>query len=192
MLLIAYIAHSYYLFYLYFVSMKILKWGIVGALIAQVIYLFTKDAKLKKEIEKSQWWKKAQVLGKEIVDLNKDLIDKAKHTDYEKKWNTIKDLAHSKEKDLQKHIKKLESYADSLWEKKVNDIIKEIQKSSEWFVKKIEEEAVSVKKSIVVKKNAVAKKVPTKKTAAKKVVKKKAPVKKATPKKPVKKVAKKK
>jgi hypothetical protein len=34
--------------------MKLLKYGVVGVLLAEVVYLFTRDEKLQKEIEKTK------------------------------------------------------------------------------------------------------------------------------------------
>lgn len=118
--------------------MKILKWGIVGVLIAEIICFFTNDTKLRQEIRKSQGRKKAQKLWQEISVLNKEFTDTIQHIDYEKKWTDIKEVAREKEKDLQKHIKKLQSYAGTLWEKKMNDIINDIKTTSKKFIAQLQ------------------------------------------------------
>jgi len=57
--------------------MKLLKYGVVGVLLAEVVYLFTRDQKLQKEIEKTKWWNKIERISNEIIELNKELIDRS-------------------------------------------------------------------------------------------------------------------
>lgn len=157
--------------------------NLLQALIAQVQYLITGDKNLKKQINQSAGWKQRQSITKQVVGTSHDVSEKVKETvqdiDYEGQWKHIKDLAHEKEKDLQKQVKKLQSYADSLGEKKLKEIVDDIQSSSEAFVEKIQDKAAAAAKSAqasvkkAVKKAAPKKKAPTKKPAAKKAAPKK-------------------
>jgi len=114
--------------------MKILKRGILWALIARWIYLITKNPELKKEIDSSSWWKQAKSLWKDIKQLENDLVKQAQGIDYKKQREEIKILAHQKEKLLQSQLKKLKEHTNKLWEKKINEIIWDIQESSEEFI----------------------------------------------------------
>lgn len=161
--------------------------NLLQALIAQFQYLITGDKNLKKKINQSAGWKQRQSITKQIVGTSHDVGEKVKETvqdiDYEGQWKHIKDIAHEKEKDLQKQVKKLQWYADSLGEKKLKEIVDDIQNSSEAFVDKIQDKAAaaaksaqaSVKKAVKksVKKTAPKKQAPTKKTVAKKAAPKK-------------------
>jgi hypothetical protein len=80
---------------------------------------------------------------------------------------------------LQKQIKKLQSYANTLWEKKLKEIIDDIQSSSDAFIKKIEPTVLAAKNKVT----STIKKATTKKTPSKK----KSSSKKPTPKKVIKK-----
>lgn len=165
--------------------------NLLQALIAQFQYLITGDKNLKKQINQSAGWKQRQSITKQIAGTSHDVSERVKETvhdiDYEGQRKHIKDLAHEKEKDLQKQVKKLQSYADSLGEKKLKEIVDDIQNSSEAFVEKIQDTATAVAKSAqasvkkavkkTTKKSTVAKTV-TKKPATKKPVAKKASVKK--------------
>jgi len=169
--------------------------NIFQALIAQCQYLITWDKKIKKQINQSAGWKQRKSIVKQIAGTSHDMSEKVKETvqdvDYEGQRKHIKDLAHEKEKDLQKQVKKLQSYADSLWEKKLKEIVDDIQSSSEVFVDKLQNKAMAAAKTAkasvkkAVKKAApkkVAKKV-VKKTVVKKVAVKKPVAKKVAPKK---------
>lgn len=157
--------------------------NLLQALIAQVQYLITGDKNLKKQINQSAGWKQRQAIAKQVAGASHDVSEKVKETvqdiDYEGQRKHIKDLAHEKEKDLQKQVKKLQSYADSLGEKKLKEIVDDIQSSSEAFVEKIQDKAAAAAKSAqasvkkAVKKAAPKKKAPTKKPAAKKAAPKK-------------------
>lgn len=156
--------------------------NLLQALISQLQYLVTGDKNLKKKINQSAGWKQRQSITKQIVGTSHDMSEKVKETvqdvDYEGQRKHIKDLAHEKEKDLQKQVKKLQWYADSLGEKKLKEIVDDIQNSSEAFVDKIQDKAVaaaksaqwSVKKAVkkATKKASVAKKTAKKPTAKKK------------------------
>lgn len=157
--------------------------NLLQALIAQFQYLITGDKNLKKKINQSAGWKQRQAIAKQVAGASHDVSEKVKETvqdiDYEGQRKHIKDLAHEKEKDLQKQVKKLQSYADSLGEKKLKEIVDDIQNSSEAFVDKIQDKATAAAKSAqasvkkAVKKAAPKKKAPTKKPAAKKAAPKK-------------------
>lgn len=102
--------------------MKRLKYGILGVLIAEIIYLFTKDENLKQEIDKTKWRKKAQVLWRELVDLNKDLRNKVSSGEYKDKLVEAKDHLSTK-------FQELENYSHTLGDKKLKDILGDIQAS---------------------------------------------------------------
>jgi len=161
--------------------------NIFQSLIAQLQYLLTGDKNLKKQINQSAGWKQRQSIVKHIAGTSHDVSEKVKETvqeiDYEGQRKHIKDLAHEKEKDLQKQIKKLQSYADSLWEKKLKEIVDDIQNSSEAFVDKIQDKATAVAKSAQASVKKAVKKSTNKSTPKKQSVAKKTAVKKATPKK---------
>lgn len=157
--------------------------NLLQALIAQFQYLITGDKNLKKKIDQSAGWKQRQSITKQVAWTSHDVSEKVKETvqdiDYEGQRKHIKDLAHEKEKDLQKQVKKLQSYADSLGEKKLKEIVDDIQSSSEAFVDKIQDKAVAAAKSAQASvKKAVkktTKKASTVKSSAKKTIKKAAP-----------------
>jgi hypothetical protein len=159
--------------------------NLLQALIAQVQYLITGDAELKKQINKSDGWKQRQSITKQIAGTSHNISEKVKDTvhdiDYEGQRKHIKDLAHEKEKDLQKQVKKLQSYADSLGEKKLKEIVDDIQSSSEAFVDKIQDKATAVAKSAQASVKKVVKKTPIKKASTAKKPTKKAPAKKTSP-----------
>ena len=156
--------------------MKLLKYGVVGVLLAEVVYLFTRDQKLQKEIEKTKWWNKIEKISNEIIELNKELIDKVSHYDYKAKLEQAQKIVAKKEKELETEVNKIQKYTNTLGDKKVNDIVKDAAK------KVIKKAPKKVAKKVAKK---VVKKVAPKK-AAKKVAKKAAPkkaAKKAAPKK---------
>jgi hypothetical protein len=75
---------------------------------------------------------------------------------------------------LQKQIKKLQSYADTLWEKKLKEIVDDIQSSSDAFIKKIEPTVLAAKNKVTnTIKKATTKKTPSKKSSSKKPTPKK-------------------
>lgn len=165
--------------------------NLLQALIAQFQYLLTGDKNLKKQINQSAGWKQRNSITKQIAGTSHDVSAKVKETvqdvqdvDYEGQRKHIKDLAHEKEKDLQKQVKKLQWYADSLGEKKLKEIVDDIQNSSEAFVDKIQDKAVAVAKSAKASVKKAVKKVPAKKKpATKKPTAKKPAAKKVAPKK---------
>jgi len=147
--------------------MQILKFGILGALLAQWLYLINGDKDLKKKINSSSWRKQWKQFSSKVMDESNEIVDKVQHVDYEWQRKHIKEVTQQKEKDLQKHIKKLHWYADSLWEKKLKEIVNDIQSSSEEFIKKIQPDA---KKTTTKKKTPTpsTRKTTTKKTATRK------------------------
>ncbi len=150
--------------------------NLLQALLAQFQYLITGDKNLKKKINQSAGWKQRQSLAKQIAGTSHDVSEKVKETvqdvDYEGQRKHIKDLAHEKEKDLQKQVKKLQWYADTLGEKKLKEIVDDIQSNSEAFVDKIQDKAVAVAKSAQASVKKAVKKTSKKKAAAKSSVKK--------------------
>lgn len=172
--------------------MKLLKYGIVGVILAEFIYLFTRDEKLKKEINKTKWRKKVETLANEIVDLNKELINKVKHVDYTKYVAQTKHILEQKEKQRESEMKKLQAYADNLWDKKVNDVVKDVQNASKSILSQFQHNIMATTKKKAPAKKATKKAAPkkaVKKVAKKAVAKKKPAAKKAAPKKAAKKVA---
>lgn len=166
--------------------MKLLKYGVVGVLLAEVVYLFTRDQKLQKEIEKTKWWNKIEKISNEIIELNKGLIDKVSHYDYKAKLEQAQKIVAQKEKALETEVNKIQKYTNTLGDKKVNDIVKDAKNASTNLLTLFQNTIMAT-----TKKKAVAKKAPAKKVAPKKVAKKvaKKVVKKAAPKKAAKKVA---
>ena len=166
--------------------MQILKFWIIGALLAQWLYLINGDKDLKKKINSSSWRKQWKQFSGKVMDESNEIVDKVQHIDYEWQRKHIKDITQEKEKDLQKHIKKLHWYADSLWEKKLKEIVNDIQSSSEEFIKKIQpaaKKAVPTGRQAPTKKTTTKKKTPTpstRKTTTKKTTTRKSPARKKT------------
>jgi DNA-directed RNA polymerase subunit F len=145
--------------------MDILKWW-PGALLMKGIATITGDQSMHKKIDASSWWKQRQSISKQVMQKEKELVQKVKDIDYETKRHQIKELAYEKEKDLQKHIKKLQSYADSLGEKKIKEIVDDIKMNSNAFVKKLDPSIKSTQKKVntTAQKSTSEKTVPTKKS----------------------------
>lgn len=174
--------------------MKLLKYGVVGVLLAEVVYLLTGDQKLQKEIEKTKWWHKIEKISNEIIELNKELIDKVSHYDYKAKLEQAQKIVAKKEKELEIEVNKIQKYTNTLGDKKINDIVKDAKNASTNLLTLFQNTIMATTKKKAVAKKAVAKKAPAKKAAPKKVAKKVAPkkvAKKAAPKKAAKKVVKK-
>jgi|GEM_PF-2172559 len=105
-MLVSYIASNKHLF------INKIAMNLFRTLIDQCKYLLTGDKDLKKKINQSAGWKKRQSIFAKIAGTSHDVSEKVKETvqdiDYEGQWKHIKDIAHEKEKDLQKQVKKLQ------------------------------------------------------------------------------------
>ncbi len=69
--------------------MKFLKYGILWLLIGELVVLFTRDDKLRKKLEKTNWRKKCKLVGQELVQLNKDVIAKVTDIDYSEEFEDV-------------------------------------------------------------------------------------------------------
>ena len=156
--------------------MKLLKYGVVGVLLAEVVYLFTRDEKLHKEIQKTKGWNKVERISNEIIEINKELVDKVSHYDYKSKLAQAQKIVEQKEKELQIEVNKIQKYTNSLGDKKINDIVKDAKNASANLLTLFQNTIMATTKKKAVKK------APAKKAAPKKAAKK-APAKKAAPKK---------
>jgi hypothetical protein len=93
--------------------MDILKWW-PGALLMKGVAAITGDASLDKKVQSSAGWKQRKSLSNHIVQSEKKLVKQVQDINYEAQRHHIREIAYDKEKDLQKQIKKLQSYANTL------------------------------------------------------------------------------
>lgn len=154
---------------------KLLKYGVFGIIVAEIVYWLTRNPKLWKEIRKAKAWKKLQHIQQDIGSRKNNMIHKLHEIDYKNERNEVKQNISSKEKDLQTHIKKLQGYVDTLGDKKVNQIIADVQQAFDETVDHISDSlhkgnGSSKKKATTVKKTTKASRVAasTKKSASKK------------------------
>lgn len=101
-------------------AFKKIKWGIVGFALWQAAVLWYKDKNLQKKVAKAPTFgQKAKAFFDGRVGTNKEMLEDAKHFDYEGTWEDVKAFFQKEVKMLETKLEELETKVAE-WKEKAN------------------------------------------------------------------------
>lgn len=96
--------------------MKVLKYGLFGILLGEIVVLLQKDTKLKSKFKKKKIksYEKMELVTKELVSVNKKVLKTIQKSDYQKTINSILEFFEIQEEQVQKAVKDIKKRSKGL------------------------------------------------------------------------------